>query len=41
MALETVGDVRIRSFRLDIDDIEELTQLLHKAYKQLGACPSN
>lgn len=36
MALKTVGDMRIRTFRLDIDDIEELTQLLHKAYKQLA-----
>ena len=35
MASDTTGEMRIRSFLLDIDDIEELTDLLHKAYKQL------
>jgi GNAT superfamily N-acetyltransferase len=36
MASETIGELRIRPFRLEIDDIEELTTLLHKAYKQLA-----
>lgn len=30
------NDIQIRLFRLDVDDIEELTELVHRAYKQLA-----
>lgn len=32
----TGGELHIRPFRLDIDDIEVLTDVLHKSYKQLA-----
>lgn len=36
MALESPKSMQIRPFKLETDDIEALTELLHKAYKQLA-----
>lgn len=33
---DELHEIQIRPFRLDVDDIEELTELVHRAYKQLA-----